>query len=171
MKEALVYEAIIENVKNNIKKEEPKITTTYGEVNIKKEEPKITTTYGKVADRVQQYLGLSHNRSSHGADYFIHWNKELAEVLGRISKKCLEQNLAPITILVENEQEGVSGEGFIAYQEEIRNKNFKEAWIRLVKNTTTFTDPDNKTSGVVSEDFKKIVDFIQEIVAISYGLK
>ena len=135
--DALVYKAIIENVAKNVEKgNDPK------------------TTYQDVSNKVQEYLGLPIT-SVATKDYLVHWNNELAHSLGRISKDCVNRKLPPITILVENQQEGISGKGFIAYQDELRQSNFEKAW-------------DNLRS---SADFKEIIDFIQEIVAISYGLK
>ena len=136
--DALVYKAIIENVAENVKNgKDPK------------------TTYGDVSNKVQKYLGLPIT-SVATKDYLVHWHNELAHSLGRISKDCANRKLPPITILVENQQKEISGEGFIAYQDVLRpGNNFKKAW-------------DNLKS---SADFKEIIDFIQEIVAFSYGLK
>lgn len=135
--DALVYKAIIENVAENVKKgNDPK------------------TTYQDVSNKVQEYLNLP-KTSVATEDYLVHWSNELALSLGRISKDCFERKLPPITILVENQQEGISGKGFIAYQDELRQSNFEKAWDKLKS----------------SADFKEIIDFIQEIVATSYGLK
>ena len=135
--DALVYKAIIENVAENVKNGNG---------------PR--TTYKDVSNKVQDYLNLPKTPKA-TEDYLVHWSSELAHSLGRISKDCVSRKLPPITILVENKAEKISGEGFIAYQDELRQSNFKKAW-------------DNLRS---SADFKEIIDFIQEIVAISYGLK
>ena len=143
VKDALVFNAICKLVKENVKK--PPLH-------------KPSVKYKEVVERVQKYLGLPRNNgANHYSDYYIHVNDDLAKVLGRISQKCLDQNLAPITILVENDKEEVSGEGFIAYQDKERATSFATAWNSLLTSSPA--------------DFKEIVDFIQEIVAISYGLK
>ena len=134
--DALVYKAIIENVKENIKSGKGS-----------------KTTYKEVSNKVQKYLGLETN--SNGEDYFVHWNNKLAHSLGRISTDCIERNLPPITILVEKEKEEISGDGFIAFQDKLRQSSFQTAWNNLKS----------------SADFKEIIDFIQDIVATSYGLK
>lgn len=114
----------------------------------------LKTTYQDVSNKVQDYLNLP-KTSIATEDYLVHWNNELAQSLGRISEDCISRKLPPITILVERKSEEMPGVGFIAYQNKLRQGNFEKAWNNLKS----------------SSDFKEIIDFIQEIVAISYGLK